>query len=98
LKTLGWTPAGVYPGGNRGRRDEFEASSLFVIPAPHQVRDKLQPESSGIEEEFDVYTITALLVKVREGKYKLLFSAVHIKEIEAISDVIERVELQMTIS
>jgi len=44
------------------RRDEFEASSLFVIPAPHQVRDKLQPESSGIEEEFDVYTITALLV------------------------------------
>jgi hypothetical protein len=53
------------------------------------VRDKLQPESSGIEEEFDVYTITALLVKVREGKYKLLFSAVHIKEIEAISDVNE---------
>jgi len=28
------------------------------------VRDKLQPESSGIEEEFDVYTITALLVRV----------------------------------
>jgi hypothetical protein len=26
------------------------------------VRDKFQPESSGIEEEFDVYTITALLV------------------------------------
>jgi len=46
------------------RRDEFEGSSLFVIPAPHQVRDKLQPESSGIEEEFDVYTITALLVKI----------------------------------
>ena len=47
------------------RRDEFEASPLFVIPAPHQVRDKLQPESSGIEEEFDVYTITALLVIIR---------------------------------
>ena len=50
------------------RRDEFEASSLFVIPAPHQVRDKLQPESSGIEEEFDVYTITALLVTFGERR------------------------------
>jgi hypothetical protein len=56
------------------RRDEFEAPSLFVIPAPHQVRDKLQPESSGIEEEFDVYTITALLVS-RDWKEYLPASA-----------------------
>jgi hypothetical protein len=52
---LDWTPAGVYPDENRGRRDEFEAWSLFVIPAPYQVRGKLQPESSDIKEEFDVY-------------------------------------------
>jgi hypothetical protein len=69
LKTLGWTPAGVYPGGNWGRRDEFEASSLFVIPTPYQVGGKLQPESSGIEEEFDVYTITALLVKFNYNRF-----------------------------
>jgi hypothetical protein len=46
------------------RRDEFEASSLIVIPAPYQVRGRLQPESSGTKEEFDVYTIMALLVRV----------------------------------
>jgi hypothetical protein len=35
------------------RRDEFEASSLFVIPAPYQVRGKLQPESSVSGENRD---------------------------------------------
>jgi hypothetical protein len=65
LKPLDWTPAGVYPDENRGRRDEFEASSLFVIPAPYRVWGRLQPESSGIKEEFDVYTIMALLIQTQ---------------------------------
>ena len=34
------------------------------------------------------------LSKVKQGKYKLLVSPVHIKEIEAIEDIFERLELQ----
>ncbi len=47
------------PGRDSGfrRRDEFEAWCLFVIPSPYQVQGKLQPESSGIREKFDAYTI-----------------------------------------
>jgi hypothetical protein len=46
LKTLGWTPA--FAGETNLRHRPF---SSF----------RRKPESSGIEEEFDVYTITALL-------------------------------------
>jgi four helix bundle protein len=38
------------------------------------VRDKLQPESSGIEEEFDVYTTTALLVIVWQKGHQFVLS------------------------
>jgi hypothetical protein len=38
--------------------------------------------------------INMILFKVKQGKYKLLFSPVHIKEIEAYDDILERVELQ----
>jgi hypothetical protein len=31
-----------------------------------------KPESSGIEEEFDVYTITALLVRVRSSELRVM--------------------------
>jgi hypothetical protein len=44
------------PGLDSGfrRRDDFEASFLSSF--------RRKPESSGIKEEFDVYTIMALLV------------------------------------
>jgi hypothetical protein len=32
LKTI-WTPGEVYPGENRGRRDEVKGFSFSVIPA-----------------------------------------------------------------
>jgi predicted nucleic acid-binding protein len=52
-------------------------------------------EQNYLRIRLETEAMNLILLKVREGKYKLLFSAVHIKEIEAISDVIERVELQM---
>jgi hypothetical protein len=52
LKTLGWTPA--FAGETNLRYRPF---SSF----------RRKPESSGIEEEFDIYTITALLVTNEEG-------------------------------
>jgi predicted nucleic acid-binding protein len=38
--------------------------------------------------------LNLILLKIREGKLKLLFSPVHIIEIEAIPDTFERIELQ----
>jgi hypothetical protein len=38
--------------------------------------------------------INMILSKVKQGKYRLLFSPVHIKEIEAYGNILERVELQ----
>jgi hypothetical protein len=38
--------------------------------------------------------VNMILSKVKQGKYKLLFSPVHVKEIEAYDDILERVELQ----
>jgi hypothetical protein len=55
LKTLGWTPA--FAGETNLRHRPF---SSF----------RRKPESSGIEEEFDVYTITALLVISAASKQK----------------------------
>ncbi|GFP19957.1 hypothetical protein HKBW3S03_01461, partial [Candidatus Hakubella thermalkaliphila] len=37
--------------------------------------------------------LNLILLNVREGKYTLLISPVHLKEIEAISETYERVEL-----
>ena len=42
--------------------------------------------------------VNLILSKVRDGNYKLIVSPVHIKEIEAISDTIERVELQIVLN
>ncbi len=38
--------------------------------------------------------VNLILSKVREGRYGLLVSPVHVEEIDAIPDVYERVELQ----
>jgi len=42
--------------------------------------------------------INLILSKVKAGSYKLLISKVHIKEIDAIMDPIERTELQMVLN
>ncbi len=42
--------------------------------------------------------VNLILSKVKAGSYKLLVSKVHIKEIDAIMDPIERTELQMVLS
>ncbi|HLB69878.1 MAG: hypothetical protein OIN88_04645 [Candidatus Methanoperedens sp.] len=39
-----------------------------------------------------------ILSKVKAGSYKLLVSKVHIKEIDAIMDPVERIELQMVLN
>lgn len=38
--------------------------------------------------------VNLILSKIKQGKYRLLVSPVHIKEIGAIEDIFERVELQ----
>jgi hypothetical protein len=45
-----------------------------------------------IKQETDA--VNMILSKVKQGKYRLLFSSVHIKEIEAYDDSLERIELQ----
>ncbi|MFA4958218.1 MAG: hypothetical protein WC556_14720 [Candidatus Methanoperedens sp.] len=45
-----------------------------------------------IKQETDA--VNMILAKVKQGKYGLLFSSVHIKEIEAYDNILERVELQ----
>jgi four helix bundle protein len=59
LKTFGWTPA--FAGETNLRHRPF---SSF----------RRKPESSGIEEEFDVYTITALLVIVWQKGHQFVLS------------------------
>lgn len=49
----------------------------------HYLRIRLETEA-----------VNLILSKVKKGQYKLLVSPVHIKEIDAISDVYERIELQ----
>jgi predicted nucleic acid-binding protein len=42
----------------------------------------------------DTEAVNLILSKVRAGNYRLLVSPVHLKEIEAIPDMIERIELR----
>jgi len=44
--------------------------------------------------KLETEAVNLILLKTREGKLKLLFSPVHLTEIEAIPDVFERIELQ----
>lgn len=52
-------------------------------------------EQSYLRIRLETEAMNLILSKIRDGKYKFVVSPVHIKEIEAISDVIERVELRM---
>lgn len=42
----------------------------------------------------EIDAVNMILSKVKQGKYRLLFSPVHIKEIEAYDNILERLELQ----
>ncbi|MCJ7508301.1 MAG: hypothetical protein MUO85_06165 [candidate division Zixibacteria bacterium] len=43
---------------------------------------------------FETEAVNLILLKVREGSLRLLVSPVHMREIEAISDPVERIELR----
>ena len=51
-------------------------------------------EQSYLRIKLETEAVNLILAKVEYGSYKLLVSPVHLKEIEAISDVSERIELQ----
>jgi predicted nucleic acid-binding protein len=54
-------------------------------------------EQEYMRIRLETEAVNMILSKVRDGNYKLIVSPVHIKEIEAISDAIERVELQIVL-
>ena len=55
---------------------------------------RLFDDQEYLRIRIETEAVNLILSKVREGNYKLLFSPVHIKEIEAIPDSFERIELQ----
>jgi predicted nucleic acid-binding protein len=55
-------------------------------------------EQEYMRIRLETEAVNLILSKVRDDNYKLIVSPVHIKEIEAISDTIERVELQMVLN
>ena len=55
-------------------------------------------EQEYMRIRLETEAVNLILSKVRDGNYKLIVSPVHIKEIKAISDTIERVELQMVLN
>ena len=55
-------------------------------------------EQEYMRVRLETEAVNLILSKVRDGNYKLIVSPVHIKEIEAISDTIERVELQIVLN
>lgn len=51
-------------------------------------------EQNYLRIRLETESVNLILSKVREGRYRLLVSPVHVKEIEAIPDTFERIELQ----
>lgn len=51
-------------------------------------------EQDYLRIRLETEAVNLILSNIRKGKYSLLFSPVHIKEIEAITDSSERIELQ----
>ena len=50
-------------------------------------------DQSYLRIRLETEAVNMILSKIREGTYRLMVSPVHVKEIEAISDVFERIEL-----
>jgi len=55
---------------------------------------RLFDDQEYLRIRIETEAVNLILSKVREGNYKMLFSPVHIKEIEAIPDPFERIELR----
>jgi predicted nucleic acid-binding protein len=55
-------------------------------------------EQRYLRIRLETEAVNLILSKIRTVSYKLLVSSVHIKEIDAILDSIERVELQMVLN
>jgi len=51
-------------------------------------------DQSYLRIKLETDAVNMILSKVKQGKYRLLFSPVHMKEIEAYDDILERIELQ----
>ncbi|MBU4491163.1 MAG: hypothetical protein KKD69_01720 [Euryarchaeota archaeon] len=51
-------------------------------------------DQSYLRIRLETEAVNLILSKMKQGKYRLLVSPVHIKEIGAIEDIFERVELQ----
>lgn len=51
-------------------------------------------EQNYLRIRLETESVNLILSKVREGSYRLLASPVHVKEVEAIPDTFERIELQ----
>ncbi len=51
-------------------------------------------DQSYLRIRLETEAVNLILSKVKQGKYRLLVSAVHIKEVGAIEDIFERIELQ----
>lgn len=51
-------------------------------------------DQSYLRIKLETDAVNMILAKVKQGKYRLLFSSVHIKEIEAYDNIMERLELQ----
>lgn len=47
-----------------------------------------------IRIRLETEAVNLIILKIREGRLRLLISPVHLREIEAITDPIERIELQ----
>ena len=48
--------------------------------------------------KLETEAVNLILLKIKEGKLKLLFSPIHVIEIEAIPDTLERIELQTVLN
>jgi len=51
-------------------------------------------EQNYLRIRLETEAVNLILSRVKEGSYKLLISPVHLKEIESIPDISERIELQ----
>lgn len=55
-------------------------------------------EQNYLRIRLETEAVNLILSKVRDGNYKLLVSPAHFKEIDAIPDAIERIELRIVLN
>jgi predicted nucleic acid-binding protein len=55
-------------------------------------------DQNVIRIRLETEAVNLILLKVKEGRFKLLISSTHLREIEAIPDSFERIELQTVLN